>query len=558
MSRRWLRWDLESAVRKVGAFMPDLPTNNDDLNPEELIRAQQEPVHAKPAAEPGKKPVRESSENQEDLREKLFGSIRPDPNSNSQESEPEERPSFWAKLLASATRGSTQKKPVKRETLRQNKTSMFLGVASLLVAMIVWLMYLVSGPIRQPQRVRTPSPGVVSTQAAPPPRSITPGVEAQPQPAPAGPDNGVTPADIRATAQDHPIRTAASTPPAKDTTDTDRYALGRIPPPVTPPPAPPPAPAAAQKNPLDQPSLVFVLNEKASQASASGNSNSSSVQPISWTPTLLERSHTFADLPTGTRLVARLETPASTAVRLPVVAAIEYNYENRNHELIIPAGSRAFGRLEQADSQGFVGLHFTSLLLPDQLNSVPFEARAIGLNYQPLKGVVTGRNTGRRFLVRALSGIGSVAAATVGVSNGTGVTDSFSNNVLLREQLMTNVGSAGDQELQMLAYQQHIVVTVPGNTRFYLVMDHSNPPASKEANPNDPSARRVNVAGSTAAPSSGLNPEEIRELVELRRELNQINQQAQTNQGATSGLGSETPAAPQTGAASSSSAPDNP
>jgi hypothetical protein len=52
----------------------------------------------------------------------------------------------------------------------------------------------------------------------------------------------------------------------------------------------------------------------------------------------------FMALPTGTRLVARLQTPVSSAVKTPVVAAIEYNYE-RDGETVIPAGSKAFGEL---------------------------------------------------------------------------------------------------------------------------------------------------------------------------------------------------------------------
>jgi hypothetical protein len=362
---------------------------------------------------------------------------------------------------------------------------------------------------------------------------MTPGLQAQPQQTPQPPEKDVTAADIRATAQER--RTSApppTPPPPKETPDTDRYAIGRIP---LPAPAPPPPPAV-QKSPFDQPSLVFVRDEaRASGGSASAVSNGTTVQPASFTPALAERPQPFADLPTGTRLVARLETPASSAVKLPVVAAIEYNYEDSNHELVIPAGSRAFGSLEQTDAYGLVGLHFTSLQLPDQTNAVPFEARAIGLNFQPLKGVVTGRNTGRRFLVRAFSGIGSIAAATVGTRSGTGVNESVSNNALLREQLMNNIGSSGDQELQRLAYQQHIVVTVPGNTRFYLVIDHTT---SKQAspNPNPDTASHVTLAGAgPAQPASGLNLEELRELVELRRELNQVNQQAaaaaaQTNQ----------------------------
>ena len=56
-------------------------------------------------------------------------------------------------------------------------------------------------------------------------------------------------------------------------------------------------------------------------------------------------------LPTGSRLRARLESAASTAVRTPVLAVIEYNYE-REGEIIVPAGAKAIGHIQQADRPG--------------------------------------------------------------------------------------------------------------------------------------------------------------------------------------------------------------
>lgn len=534
--------------------MPDFP-NDKAVEPQESARSEEGPAELEQQDNQVDHRVRErrSEPDRAELREAVFGGEETHATSLEEadsvpaqgklgELEKEEPRSFWARLRASATRSSHGKTAPKgapnREALRQNKTPLLLGGLGLIAAMAIWFLYVVSAPMRQGPASRTPSVGTAPAQAPASTRSLVPGTDAQPQQTPAGPDKGVTAADIRATGQDHPARSNSPVPPSSP--QPDPYALNRIPPPSATPSAPPPAPAALPKNPLDQPSLVFVRNEA---KGASEGSNSSGLQPVSWTPALLERSEAFTDLPTGTRLVARLETPASSAVRLPVVAAIEYNYEDANHELVIPAGSRAYGTLEQADSQGFVGMHFTQLQLPDRTNPVPFEARAIGLNFQPLKGTVTGRNTGRRFLVRAFSGIGSVAAATVGVQNGTGVTDSFSNNALLREQLMTNIGSAGDQELQRLAYQQHVVVTVPGNTRFYLVMDHTKTPAAKEAHPNSLSSSLVNVAGEAAA-SSGMSVEELRELIQLRRELNQINQPSQASQPSAAGPANETAGTP--------------
>jgi hypothetical protein len=185
---------------------------------------------------------------------------------------------------------------------------------------------------------------------------------------------------------------------------------------------------------LTKASLVFVSSGSGPRVTAQ---TSSSVQPV-----VLERNPEFMALPTGTRLIARLQTPVSSAVKTPVVAAIEYNYE-RDGEIVIPAGSKAFGELSQVNDQGYVGIQFHTIQMPDETTQ-KIEGHAVGLQYQPLRGQVTGRNTGKKFLVRSLTGIGTILAATVGVQSGTGVTDALSNNVLLREPrqaLLNHFGS---------------------------------------------------------------------------------------------------------------------
>jgi len=110
----------------------------------------------------------------------------------------------------------------------------------------------------------------------------------------------------------------------------------------------------------------------------------------------------------------------------------------------------------------------------------------MSLEFQPLKGKVTG-NAGMRFLVSALTGVGTIAAATVGVQGGLGVNNTISNNVLLRERLADNMALAGDRQLTELTYRQNIVVSLPGNTRFYIVLakqgsDQTGPARSGPAN----------------------------------------------------------------------------
>ena len=369
----------------------------------------------------------------------------------------------------------------------------------------VWLLYLVSSPVRKPPAQDT----TASTQqlTAKNEKSLTPGLQAHPgEQQPSG-DQGVTAADIRGTANGTTPRSTVSAK-TNGVKNDQEHELGNIPPPPPPVSAPPAAPAVSnQKNALDTTALVFVrhpLKEAAGSATTTA-----SFEPVFLRPAVALQSQQFADLPTGTRLIARLETPVTTAVTLPAVATVEYNYEDKDHQLLIPAGSRVFGKLEQADGQGFVGLRFQSIQRPSDPAPIPFDARAIGLNFQPLKGVVTGRNTTRRFLVRAASGIGEMTAATVGMSGGAAGASTLSNNVLIREQLMNNIGSAGDQQLQQLAYSEHRVVTLAGNTRFYLVIDHG----ANQRERRDPQQKPP------APDANATNASMQAQLVELRKEL---------------------------------------
>src|SRR5689334_787418 len=127
--------------------------------------------------------------------------------------------------------------------------------------------------------------------------------------------------------------------------------------------------ARSEHDALDKASLVFVRNNTSSAA----NSRSQDiVAPI----------ELGIGLPPGTRLRARLESAVNTAVRTPVVAVVEYNYE-QNGEIVVPAGAKAFGRLEAADRSGYVGIHFDSLMMPDG-STVSLEAAATDLQLRPL------------------------------------------------------------------------------------------------------------------------------------------------------------------------------
>ena len=231
-------------------------------------------------------------------------------------------------------------------------------------------------------------------------------------------------------------------------------------------------------------------------------------------PLVPEPEEEIVALPAGTRLLARLQAPVSSAVMAPVVAVVEYNYE-RDGQIVMPAGAKVLGRLAQASPSGDVAIQFSQVEMPDGTLE-KLEASAMDLNFKPLKGYVSGKKTGTKFLVRSLTGLGTVASYLVGpqASSSAGL---ISTNVLMRERLADNIATAGQEELNGLAFNQNLVVTLPGNTRFYIVLQK---PASERANPNS-------VTGNTGlktSEASGTVPtlEELRQLIQLRREINDL------------------------------------
>ncbi len=297
------------------------------------------------------------------------------------------------------------------------------------------------------------------------------------------------------------LQASASMPPPAAPASTS-------PPQAAPPPAPPSNPSR-ETEALTKPSLVFVRSASATAPAA---------LPVRTDAAPGERLATDMVLPGGTRLLARLQTAVSTAVKMPVVAVIEAHYE-RDGEIVVPAGTKAIGELQSASRSGVVGIRFHSLQLP-QGETEPIEGSALSLQFGPLKGQVTGTNRGKQFLARALSGVGTVAAFAVGRPGGFSLSGPMDNSILLRERIAQNIGIAGEQELTNLAYTQDVVVTVPGNTRFYIVLQS---PAGQITQPRDAagssaSARRSGPPAADQLPS----PAELRELIALKQELNRM------------------------------------
>jgi len=259
----------------------------------------------------------------------------------------------------------------------------------------------------------------------------------------------------------------------------------------------------AEREAMEKSSLIYVRNVSANSASAQAREINDPAPELG------------LGLATGTRLRARLESAASTAVRTPVLAVIEYNYE-QDGEIIVPAGAKAVGHIRSGDRSGYVDIQFDSLLMPDGA-VVPIEAAATDLDLRPLKGKVEGKNTGKNVLVRSLSGIGQAGSMLVGQGS---LNQPLSESDLMRERLGNNVGEAGDEEVSRLAITQHIVVTISADTPICVVLEQT--PKTNQVS-QQPSARSVST-------SNSANVEQLRQLLQLQQELNQTstsNQPAQ-------------------------------
>lgn len=255
----------------------------------------------------------------------------------------------------------------------------------------------------------------------------------------------------------------------------------------------------AEREAMEKPSLMYV---RKSSASPDGQTVNEAMPEVG------------LGLGTGTRLRARLDSAASTAVHTPVLAVIEYSYE-QGGEIIVPAGAKAVGHIREANRSGYVDLQFDSLLLPDGA-SVPIEAAATGLDLRPLKGKVEGKNTGKNVLVRSLSGIGQAGSLFLGQGS---LNQPLSESDLMRERAASNIGETGDEEVSRLAGNQQIVVTVPAGAPIYVVLQQT-----PKANQNSTPLAERSAHGATAA------TDQLQQLLRLQQELNQPNASNQSAQ----------------------------
>jgi hypothetical protein len=215
---------------------------------------------------------------------------------------------------------------------------------------------------------------------------------------------------------------------------------------------------------LSKPSLVFTVHQQGIAQRGDGRVAEAGITNLGFAP--------------GYHVAARLEAMATTAVHAPVVAVVEHNYE-RDGQIIIPAGSRAVGKITQADPSGLMNIAFSSIEFAGG-ETVPIEAVAADMSLAAIKGKVTGKQSGKSLMVRSLSGIGETAAMIVGAPS---ANSAFSENDMLRMRVADNIGNAGDEQIMRMLTMQHVLVSVPAGTEIYLIFTKSQSVPASHENP---------------------------------------------------------------------------
>lgn len=189
---------------------------------------------------------------------------------------------------------------------------------------------------------------------------------------------------------------------------------------------------------------------------------------------LLAANRNFGYRP-GYHLSAHLETVASTAIVMPVIAVVDFDYQ-RDGTTVIPAGSRVFGTMGGSSSTGLVNIHFTGIQLPH--SNKPVDVSAIGLNHQlmPIKGYVTGRHQIQQFLLATLAGLGSTAA----VFAGNNVNGQLTEADLMKQSAVNSADNSVNQEISNIqnTVSDNLVVTVPAGTQvevMFIAQSNSSP-----------------------------------------------------------------------------------
>lgn len=443
---------------------------------------------------------------------------------NEDREQPETSKANWRAVFRRALeRARRLEKPVAgREELGRDKSKAFFLLVGAGIALLLLFFGVFSA---RPKNVHLPGETphgqaslghkmTAGQEDADPRNAMTPMLSADVHSADSGETGQITAEDVGHTSRTSTASATTGKPsPAKS--NSQDYALSKVDfsdPVVEAGNAASPPPAVAEAEPpsrrdqsadLKKPSLVFVRSIRGKPAISPRTPDN---QPDNQQESLA--------LPAGARLMARLETPVSSAVAAPVVAVVEYNYE-RDGQIVLPAGAKVFGRLAQVNSSGYVGIEFNRVEMPDGMPA-SIDASAMDLNFGPVKGYVSGKRTGTKFLVRSLTGLGTAASYLVGpqAASSAGL---ISTNTLIRERLADNVASAGQEQLNGLAFNQNPVVTVPGNTRFYIVVQRqTSDHGASNSGTRNASSRNV-------VPDGGVPTlEELRQLIQLQHEINEL------------------------------------
>jgi hypothetical protein len=404
-------------------------------------------------------------------------------------------PAATATLPEVATRAKQRTK----QQIQQNRF-VIIGAGAIVIALLIFVATSVprrSAPQKVKSRGTTTAQDLVSDSTASNDKSLFPITDSGP----------VTKETHEGFLNERDLRRTATKPGAGTPEVRGAGTLGSIPPFgeqqawQAPPYQPGPGTSAgveipelgkAEREAMEKSSLIYVRSVSSSSAQAREINNSAPEMGFG--------------LSTGTRLRSHLESAVSTAVRAPVLAVIEYNYE-RGGEIIVPAGAKAVGHIRSGDRSGYVDIQFDSLLMPDGA-AVPIEAAATDLDSRPLKGKVEGKNTGKNVLARSLSGIGQAGAMLVGRGS---LNQPLNESDLIRERVGSNIGEVGDEEVSRLALTQHVVVTISADTPIYVVLEQS------------PKSNQVSVQrGARSVPTSNsANVEQLRQLLQLQQELSQ-------------------------------------
>jgi hypothetical protein len=450
--------------------------------------------------------------------------------------------------ISSFKQGMENKK-AQREKSRQKATQdrmkpVFLGLLAVVVTAVI-LLGMFSTPMSKRKGLqtadrKTPNLGrpQVNDSVLPQPEnldhSVTPllGADVHSQP---DPNRGqISEGDLQKYGAKSPPRAAITQPPRSptpnsptansshalgqiefsDTTDGRRESLAEVESRIaklqSQPTAGPTQPTPQQiTEALSKPSLVFVHNPNSEQSARAPRTESRELDG--------QESFAALELPTGMRLMVRLQSAITTAVVTPVVAMVEYNYE-KNGEIVVPAGSRVFGKLEQANRSGHVTVKFDTIEIPSG-ETWRIDGVAQALDFGPLKGRVEGQKNVSRFMTRTLAGVGVVASQMVGLHGG--LSGPLDNSLLIRERLANNIAQAGDQQLQQTALSTSIVVTVPGNIRFYLVLQKpvggmTNSRTGQQA------GNLLPMPQDSLSKSQTLTRAELQELRDLKQEFKRL------------------------------------